>query len=155
MVQRAVALLAALGPLVPPHTEARLGIRVQRVRQLRFHDEYYGIYVQISHGGRLYEGHVSVLHCLGCSQRLTLEQVRRIEARCGNLRGMAVSLAHVPMELVWRRGLLHRGWCILHIHTPLSRELWAVRGLLSGWIPAATSLENRANFHISFDSIVQ
>ena len=154
-MQHAVALLAAIGPLVPPGTVARLGIRIQRVWHLRFHEEYYGIYVQISHGGRLYEGHVSVLHCIGCTRRLMHEQVRRVEDRCGNLRGMAVPLAHVPMELDWRRGLLHRAWCIVHVHTPLSHELWAVRGLLSGWIPAATSRENRANFHISFDGIVQ
>ena len=150
---RAVDLLAALGPLVPPHTEARLGIRVQRVRHLRFHDEYYGVYVQISHGGVLYEGHVSVLHCLGCALRLTQAQVRRVEARCRNLHGMTVALAHVPMVLAWWRGRVHRGWCTLHIQTALSRELWAVRGLLSEWIPAATSLENRGNFHISFDNI--
>jgi hypothetical protein len=150
---RAVDLLAALGPLVAPHTVARLGIRVQRVRHLRFHNEYYGVYIQVSHGGVLYEGHVSVLHCIGCAQRLTQAQVLRVEGRCRNLHGMTVSLAHVPMVLAWWRGRVHKGWCTIHVHTALCRELWAVRGLLSEWIPAATSLENRGNFHISFDSI--
>ncbi len=95
------------------------------------------------------------MHCLGCSQRLTQGQARRVEARCRNLQGVPVLLAHVPMVLVWRHGRLHRGWCVVHIQTDLSRELWAISRLLSEWIPAATSAENRDNFHISFDSIAE
>jgi hypothetical protein len=72
-----------------------------------------------------------------------------------NLRGIDVLLAHVPMQLEWRLGRVHRGWCTVHVGTALSRELWAVRGLLSQWIPAATSVENRENFHMSFDAVVR
>ena len=52
-----------------------------------------------------------------------------------------------------RRGRLHRGFCTVHIQTALSRELWGIRGLLSAWIPEATSDENRENFHLSFDRV--
>ena len=72
-----------------------------------------------------------------------------------NLRGIDVLLAHVPMQLEWRLGRVHRGWCTVHVGTALSRERWAVRGLLSQWIPAATSVENRENFHLSFDAVVR
>lgn len=150
-----VVLLAAMAPLVPPGAAARLGMRIHRVRHLRFHEEYYGIYFQVSQGGRLLEGHASVLHCTGCAERLSHDQVRRVEDRCRNLRGMVVQLAHVPMVMDWRRGLLHRAWCYIHVHSALSQELWRVRGLLSSWIPSATARENRANFHVSFDGIVQ
>ena len=146
-------LHAALRPLLLPHTAARDGITVHRVWGLRFHEEYYGIYVQVAHRGVIFEGHISVLHCAGCNQRLSPGLVRRMEARCRGLRGFTVPLAHMGMVLVWRAGHVHRGWCTVHTSTPLSHELWTVRGFLSNWIPGATSLENRDNFHVSFDHV--
>ena len=147
-------LLAGLRPLLRPHITARDGLAVHRVWGLRFHEEYYGIYVQVGHRGAVFEGHITVLHCAGCNQRLSPEQVRRVEARCGGLRGLPVLLAHMDMVLVWRSGHVHRGWCTVHTSTPLSHELWTVRGFLSNWIPGATSLENRDNFHLSFDHVI-
>ena len=148
-------LWEAMAPLAMPGSAARLGIRIHRVWHLRFHVEYYGVYFQASHGGRLLEGHASVLHCTGSAARLSPGQVRRIEARCEHLRGLVVQPAHVPMVMVWRSGALHRAWCYIHVHSALSHALWAVRGLLSAWIPSATARENRDNFHVSFDGIVQ
>ena len=110
--------------------------------------------MQVAHRGVVFEGHISVLHCAGCNQHLSPEQVRRVEARCRGLRGFLVQLAHVGMVLVWRSGHVHRGWCTVHTSTPLSHELWTIRGFLSNWIPGATSLENRDNFHLSFDQLV-
>ncbi len=54
------------------------------------------------------------------------------------------------MTLVMWRGRLHSGFCTVHIQTALSRELRKIRGLLSAWIPEATSVEN---FHLSFDRV--
>jgi hypothetical protein len=147
-------LHAALRPLLHPHTTERDGITVHRVWCLKFHEEYYGVYVQVAHRGVVFEGHISVLHCVGCNQRLSPEQVRRMEARCRGLRGLTVSLAHVGMVLVWRSGRVHRGWCTVHTSSPISHELWTIRGFLSNWIPGATSLENRESFHLSFDQLV-
>jgi hypothetical protein len=147
-------LLAALRPLLRPHITARDGLAVHRVWGLRFHEEYYGIYVQVGHRGAVFEGHITVLHCAGCNQRLSPEQVRRVEARCLGLRGRPVPLALMDMVLVRRAGHVHRGWCTVHTSAPLSHELWTVRGFLSNWIPGATSLENRDNFHLSFDYVV-
>ena len=147
-------LLAALRPLLRPHPTARDGLVILRIWGLRFHEEYYGIYMQVGHHGRVFEGHITVLHCEGCLQRLSPDQVRRVEARCRGLRGRPVPLAHTDMVLVWRAGHVHRGWCTIHTGAPLSHALWTVRGFLSNWIPAATSLENRGNFHLSFDLVV-
>ena len=143
----------ALRPLLLPHTEGRDGITVHRVWGLRFHEEYYGIYVQFAHQGGILEGHVSVLHCGGCRQRLLPAQITRIETRCRGLRGFHVPLAHMEVVLVRHAGHVHRGWCTVHVRTPLSEELWTIRGFLSNWIPRATSRENRNNFHASFDSV--
>ena len=153
VVPHADGLRAALGPIIQPLTATRQVLRIRRVHHLRFHEEYYGVYLQIAQDSILYEGHVTLLHCLGCAQRLTREQIRRIEARCMTLQARPATLADVPMTLVMRRGRLHRGFCTVHIQTALSRELWGIRGLLSAWIPEATSDENRENFHLSFDRV--
>jgi hypothetical protein len=147
-------LLAALRPLLRPHPTARDGLAILRIWGLRFHEEYYGIYMQVGHRGTVFEGHITVLHCEGCMQRLSPDQVMRVETRCRGLRGRPVPLAHTDMVLVWREGHVHRGWCTIHTGAPLSHALWTVRGFLSNWIPAATSLENRGNFHLSFDLVV-
>ena len=159
-VQPAVFPLAAdlgvaLGPILLPLTDARHALRVRRVHYLRFHEEYYGVYLQIAQNSALYEGHVSLLHCLGCEQRLTREQVRRIEARCRTLQARAVMLADVPMTLVMRSGRLHRGFCTVHVQSALCRELWGIRSMLSAWIPEAASGENRKDFHLSFDRVAE
>ena len=159
-VQPAVIPLAAdlgvaLGPILQPLTDARHALRVRRVHHLRFHEEYYGVYLQIAQNSTLYEGHVSLLHCLGCEQRLTREQVRRIEARCRTLQARAVMLADVPMTLVMRSGRLHRGFCTVHVQSALCRELWGIRSMLSAWIPEAASGENRKDFHLSFDRVAE
>jgi hypothetical protein len=146
-------LYAALRPLLLPHTTARDGITIHRVWGLKFHEEYYGVYVQVAHRGVLFEGHISVLHCVGCTQRLSPVQVRRMEARCWGLRGLTVTLAHVGMVLDRRFGRVHRGWCIVHTGSAISHDLWTIRGFLSNWIPEATSLENRESFHLSFDKL--
>ena len=78
-----------------------------------------------------------------------------MRARCSFLQGLSAQLAHVPVVRVWRGGFLHRGFCTVHIQSALSRELWAVRSILSAWIPGATSAENKDNFHLSFDSIAE
>jgi hypothetical protein len=152
-IPRALDLGAALGPFLLPHTDARRDLVVRRVHHLRFHEEYYGVYLQAAYLGTIFEGHVTLLHCRGCAQRLTPEQVRKVGERCLPLRERAVELAHVPMSLVMWRGRLHRGLCIVHVHSSLSRALWGIRGLLSSWIPAATSGENRKEFHLSFDRV--
>ena len=140
--------------MLAPHTAARGGLSVHYVWGLKFHEEYYGVYVQVAHQGRVFEGHISVLHCAGCSQRLSPAQITRMEARARGLRGFPVQLAHVDLVLVWHDGRVHRGWCTIHTDSNLSHELWTVRGFLSNWCPSATSAENRTNFHLSFDRLV-
>ena len=155
VIPLAADLGAALGPILLPLTDARHALRVRRVHHLRFHEEYYGVYLQIAQNSALYEGHVSLLHCLGCEQRLTREQVRRIEARCRTLQARAVMLADVPMTLVMRSGRLHRGFCTVHVQSALCRELWGIRSMLSAWLPEAASGENRKDFHLSFDRVAE
>jgi hypothetical protein len=150
---RGTVLDVALGPLLLPHTDARRDLVIRRVHHLRFHEEYYGVYMQVAFFGTIFEGHVTLLHCLGCAQRLTPEQVRRVGVRCLTLRDRAVELAHVPLTRVMWRGRLHRGLCIVHAQSAFCRALWGIRGLLSSWIPAATSDENRKEFHLSFDRV--
>ena len=152
-VPRADRLHVALMPIIGPLTAARQALRIGRVHHLRFHGEYYGVYSQVAQNNILYEGHVSLLHCIGCAERLTREQIGRIEARCMTLQSRPATLADVPMTLVVRHGRLHRGYCTVHVQSALSRDLWGIRGLLSSWLPNATSAENRENFHLSFDRV--
>jgi hypothetical protein len=82
------------------------------------------------------------------------QQAQRVEERGMNLRGIDVLLAHVPMQLEWRLGRVHRGWCTVHVDTALSRELWAGAGWsLSGSLrprpsrAAANAAQRSAGVH--------
>ena len=65
-----------------------------------------------------------------------------------------MELADAPLVQEFRDGRFWRAFGTVHVQKSFNKELWAIPNKLCAWLPAATSEENRKNFHVSFDSVV-
>ncbi len=148
-------LRVGIEPLLEIGSAARAGLRVVAFRNLRYHEEYYGVCLLVAvPGGATIESHISLLHCKGCRRRLSGEQVAVVEDRRRRLVGQLATFSDSPLTLEHRGGLLHRAWGFMHVQTDFSRkELWGIRSMLSAWLPGATSAESKSNFHLSLDRV--
>ena len=145
------ALEQALVLLELPEAPGRKELRVDSFTSLRFHNDYYGVYLVVACGGLRIAAHITLLHCQGCRKSLTDAQLQRVEGAANTLTGKRVQLARSDLTREYRNGGLWRAFGFIDVNEDFNKALWALRQRLSAWLPSAAAREQRYNFHLSLD----